>query len=117
MATGAAGDAINTLESSMTTLTNIAFIRALPGHSDELGQRLAGLVAPTRKDKACINYDVHRSNDDPNLWCVYENWRSPEDLQAHFETPHMRAFVADLPVLVDGALDLRSFTMTSEPSI
>ncbi|VTZ59392.1 putative quinol monooxygenase [Sinorhizobium medicae] len=98
----------------MDQVTNIAFIRAKPGSSERLGQRLLNLVVPSRAEGGCINYDVHRSADDPNLWCVYENWRSEEDLSSHFQMPHMQEFVADLPGLVDGELDLRAFKMVSD---
>ena len=100
----------------MSRVTNIVFIRALPGQSEALGQRLLGLVEPSRREPGCINYDVHRSDSDADLWCVYENWRSSEDLKLHFTLPHMQAFVADLPKLMQGELDLRIFSMASTPA-
>ena len=100
----------------MTKVTNIAFIRAKPGQSEELGRRLLALVAPSRQEAGCINYDLHRSDTDPDLWCVYENWRSADDLATHFTLPHMQAFIAALPALVEGELDLRRFSMISLPA-
>lgn len=100
----------------MTTVTNIAFIRAKSGLGDDLGRRLMGLVEPSRDEAGCINYDVHRSENDPDLWCVYENWVSAEDLARHFDLPHMQAFAAEVPSLVDGDLDLRRFRMVSTPA-
>ena len=100
----------------MTKVTNIAFIRAKSGQSEELGRRLLTLVAPSRQEAGCINYDLHRSDVDPDVWCVYENWRSAEDLAAHFTLPHMQAFVAVVPALVEGELDLRRFYMISLPA-
>jgi quinol monooxygenase YgiN len=97
----------------MTQVTNIAFIRAKAGRSEELGRRLLALVAPSRQEAGCMNYDLHRSDSDPDIWCVYENWRSADDLAAHFTLPHMQAFIADVPALVEGELDLRRFSMTS----
>lgn len=63
----------------------ISHIRAKSGRSGKLGKRLLALVAPSRAEQGCINYDLHRSTEDPELWCVYENWRSADDLAAHFE--------------------------------
>ncbi|UWU14368.1 antibiotic biosynthesis monooxygenase [Rhizobium sullae] len=100
----------------MSRITNIAFIRAKSGLSEELGRHLLDLVAPSRREPGCINYDVHRSDSDIDLWFVYENWRSGEDLANHFTQPHMQAFVAHLPRLVEGDLDLRQFAMASEPA-
>lgn len=99
----------------MTQVTNIAFIRAMSGLGDELGRGLLELVEPSREEPGCINYDVHRSEADPDLWFVYENWSSAEDLAQHFTLPHMQAFAAAIPRLVDGDLDLRRFAMVSTP--
>jgi quinol monooxygenase YgiN len=101
----------------MSQVTNIGFIRAKVGRSEAVGRRLLDLVEPSRQEPGCINYDVHRSDTDPNLWCVYENWRSAGDLMAHFGLPHMQAFVADVPSLVEGELDLRRFSMASKPAL
>lgn len=95
----------------MTQLTNIAFIRAQKGRGSELGAHLLKLVAPSRSEPGCIDYVVHRSNDDLDLWCVYENWRSADDLTMHFGLPHMTDFINVVPSLVEGDLDLRSFTI------
>src|SRR3546814_9548309 len=79
----------------MSKVTNLAFIRAQPGRSGELGRRLRRLVVPSRREPGCISYDLHRADNDPDLWMVYENWRSTDDLQAHLATAHMRAFIAE----------------------
>src|SRR6516162_1566156 len=50
-------------------LTLLAIIKAKADQANELGRRLAALVAPTRAESGCINYDLHRSNDDPLFGC------------------------------------------------
>ena len=72
-----------------TNLTLVAFLRARTGQSEELGRRLNALVEPTRTEAGCINYDLHRSNEDEAVWMLYENWRSAADLDAHFEMPYL----------------------------
>jgi quinol monooxygenase YgiN len=81
---------------------------------DELGRRLAVLVEPARAEPGNINYDLHRSNEDPDVWVLYENWKAPSDLAAHFELPYMKAFVAALPEVLEGEMDLRRCTMVSK---
>lgn len=100
----------------MPNHTNLAFLRAQAGRSDALGDALIALVAPSRNEPGCMSYDIHRSIDDADLWMVYENWRSADDLEAHFALPHMQAFVGKLPELLAGDLDLRSFTRLSDPA-
>jgi quinol monooxygenase YgiN len=98
---------------SGTQLTLMAFVRARKGMGDELGRRLAQLVKPARAEPGNINYDLHRSYEDPDLWVLYENWKSSSDLAAHFELPYMKAFVARLPEVLEGEMDLRRCTMVS----
>ncbi|NPT38269.1 putative quinol monooxygenase [Paraburkholderia xenovorans] len=97
-----------------TQLTLIAFIRAQAGLGDELGRRLGALVEPSRDEDGNINYDLHRSNDDPDVWVLYENWRAAADLTAHFEQPYMKAFVAALPEVLEGEMDLRRCAMVTQ---
>ncbi len=94
-------------------LTLIAFIRAQKGKGDELGRRLAALVQPARAEPGNINYDLHRSNEDPDVWVLYENWKHASDLAAHFELPYIQAFVAALPEGLEGEMDLRRCAMVT----
>jgi NAD(P)-dependent dehydrogenase (short-subunit alcohol dehydrogenase family) len=93
---------------------------ALEGLLYSLAQEVAPfgiwVVAPSRQEAGCINYDLRRSDADPDIWCVYENWRSADDLATHFTLPHMQAFIAAVPTLVEGELDLRRFSMISLPA-
>jgi hypothetical protein len=54
-----------------------------------------GLTEKTQIGSArsgCLNYDLHQSAEDADVWLVYENWRSPEGLDAHMRTEHLQAF-------------------------
>ncbi|WNJ82198.1 putative quinol monooxygenase (plasmid) [Cedecea neteri] len=100
-----------------TQLTLIAFIRSKPGQSEELGRRLMALVAPSRAEAGNLNYDLHRSNEDADVWVLYENWLDAADLTAHFEQPYMKAFVATLPEVLEGEMDLRRCTMITRTAV
>jgi quinol monooxygenase YgiN len=100
----------------MSQLTNFAFFRARPGQTQALGSALSALVDPTRAETECLNYDLHRSIDDADVWFVYENWRSAEGLEAHMRAPHLQAFLKDTPDLVAGDIDLRQFSMITTPA-
>lgn len=90
-----------------TQLTVIASIRAKAGHSRVLGNRLLQMVEATRKEPGCLEYAIHVSKQDPELWCFYENWRSKADLQVHFETPGFKAMVADVAAWQEGEWDIQ----------
>src|SRR5215470_11217394 len=78
------------------------------------GRRLATLAAPARVEPGNINYDLHRSNDDPDVCILYENWKAPSDLAAHFELSYMKAFPTLLPEVLESEMDLRHWLMVTK---
>lgn len=101
----------------MSQLTLIAFLRARSGQEEELGRRLTALIEPTRAEAGCVDYHLHRSNEDAAVWALYENWRSPADLDAHFQTPYLKDFVARKDEVLAEEMDLRRFSMTSPVAV
>src|SRR5271155_4309796 len=87
-------------------LTLFVFLPANPDMGDELGRRLMALAEPARAEAGNINYNLHRSRDDPDVWALYENWTSPAALEAHFEEGYRKAFVATLGEVMQGEIDL-----------
>jgi quinol monooxygenase YgiN len=94
-------------------LTLVATLTAKPQCTEELGQGLAALVAPTRQEEGSIDYHVHRDNNDPNVWLIYENWRSQADLDLHFEQPYTKAMLGRFPQLLARDMELRFLSMVS----
>lgn len=82
-------------------LTVIAYMWAAPGKRDELRAGLEALVEPTLREKGCVNYDMHQSIENPDMFLFYENWESDEDLDAHLSAPHLADFAARIPELLD----------------
>jgi quinol monooxygenase YgiN len=64
--------------------------QARPGKEAELRKTLLGLLAPTREEAGCINYDLHIAPDDPAKFLFYENWASKSHHEAHDKTPHVQ---------------------------
>lgn len=89
-----------------TELTLIAKLTARPDFADVLGDELRKLVAPTSAEAGSIDYLVHRDTDDPNVWILYETWRSRTDLDAHFEQPYARALMDRFPELLAREMEL-----------
>lgn len=66
---------------------------ARPGKETELQRQLVALVAPTRKEEGCIQYDLHQDNGQPGRFVFFENWTSRELLDKHLASPHLTAFL------------------------
>jgi len=71
----------------------VATFQARPGKEAELRKVLTGLLAPTRKEAGWLNYDLHQSADDPAKFLFHENWTSQAHLDAHLQTPHIKALL------------------------
>lgn len=70
----------------------VARVRARVGMAEQMRAELVALVAPSRRDRGCLSYDLHQSRDDSSLFMFYENWESLADLEAHLKMPRLGAF-------------------------
>lgn len=85
----------------MTKLTITATIIAKADCIDLVKSELEKVVAPSRKENGCINYDLHQDNQDPAHFFMFENWETRELWQAHLESAHFKQFAA----ITEGALE------------
>ena len=84
----------------MKQVTVLATIKAKKGLEETVRNEVLALVAPTRAEAGCLNYDLHQSSDDKALFMLYENWVSKEDLDLHLAMPYLQAFLGKAPELV-----------------
>ncbi len=69
-------------------LTFVVILRAKEGQHLLLEAELRALVAPTRKEEGCLQYDLHRGADQPGTFLFHEVWESREHHTAHTRTLH-----------------------------
>ena len=91
----------------MKTVTVVATFQAKPGKEVELKTALIGLVAPTRKEAGCINYDLHASPEDPAKFLFHENWTSKAHLDAHLQNAHVQALLPRMGELAVGMPEIK----------
>lgn len=92
-------------------LTVIAHIRAKAGQEARVQEELLGLIARTRAEAGCINYDLHVSEEDPRQFVFYENWMSESHLEAHANSAHLRAFRKMADEILDGPVEITKWRM------
>lgn len=97
-------------------VTVVARAKARPGMEEKLTALAAALVAPTRGEEGCVNYDLHRGAEDPSELMFYENWRSQADLDRHLGTAHVRELLDQLPELSENGVEITLFEMVSTPA-
>jgi len=74
--------------------TAIATLIAKPGQQHALEQHLRALLAPTRVEAGCGQYDLHQDLANPLAFYMIEQWSSDEALQAHDASVHVQNFRA-----------------------
>jgi quinol monooxygenase YgiN len=74
-------------------VTVLVRIKAKPETRAQVHAELEKLLAPTRQEKGCINYDMHVAKDDNALFLFYENWTSESDLTNHLAAPHVQRWI------------------------
>lgn len=95
-------------------VTVLATIKAKPGMERTVEQAVMALVAPTRQEPGCINYDLHRSSDDDGLFMLYENWVSKKDLDEHLKMPYLSDFLSKADTILDRPVEIRLWEMITE---
>ena len=78
----------------MPKLTLVAHITARADRIDLVKTELEKLIAPTRGEDGCVQYDLHQDNEHPAHFMFFENWDSRELWQAHMNSRHLQDFLA-----------------------
>lgn len=80
----------------------LAHVRAKAGREAEFAEVLRTLVAATRSEEGCLQYDAHQATENPCAFAFYERWASKEALDEHLKSTHIATAFAVLPELAEG---------------
>lgn len=69
-----------------------AIVKAKPAHRGEVTAVLQNMVKETRKEAACLQYDLHQGIEDENVFVFYEIWETQEGLDLHGQQPYIVEF-------------------------
>jgi len=62
------------------------------GHEEEVAMIFTQLQAASRQEPGCLMYIVHRHQDDPRHFFIYEQYRDRAALEAHRNSPHFQEY-------------------------
>ncbi len=74
-------------------LTIVARVETKPDAVALVKSELIKLIAPTREEQGCLQYDLHEDNEHPEVFLFYENWESRDLWQAHMNNDHLKAYM------------------------
>ena len=66
------------------------------GAVEKLRPAMEAMIAASRKESGCVEYSYGPDIADPNAFLVLEKWENWAALEAHFQTPHLKAWRAAL---------------------
>ena len=88
----------------------IARFTAKPESVAALRTLLVGMLAPTRQEAGCIRYELLNNRNDPTDFTFVEEWADQAAIDAHMQTPHLKAVLVDSAPLVACPVDVRFLT-------
>ena len=74
-------------------ITIVVRLRAKPRRETAMGEALVEICRASRKEKGCLQYELHQSAEDPALFLLYEDWATQSDLDAHMQTSYVKGFL------------------------
>lgn len=83
-----------------------AIVKSKEGTSDAMKTVLQQLVVESRKEAACLQYDLHQDQENKNVFIFQENWESREGWNLHNSQPHIARFIADSADFIDGTVQI-----------
>jgi quinol monooxygenase YgiN len=95
-------------------VTVVATFKAKPGMEETVRAAIEAVIAPTRAEPGCINYDLHQSTDDPSIFMLYENWVSKKVLDEHLAMPYLKELIAKADDMLAEPIGIALYQMISE---
>ena len=91
------------------TVHVIARFMAKAGKEAALEKVLTALIAPSRREVGCYQYDLLVNPKDPRDFCFVERWDDDEALDQHAATEHLKLARAGFEDLVETPPDIRRY--------
>ena len=83
------------------TVHVVARFRAKEGKEDAVKSALLGLVAPTRREIGCYQYDLLQNPSNLRDFCFVERWDHDRSLDQHLATDHMKRAIEQVTDLLE----------------
>jgi quinol monooxygenase YgiN len=92
----------------------LVVIASLHGKSDKRSECVAALAkaaAASRGDAGCLGYTFTVDVEDPDHYVSVELWQDQVSLDAHFGTPHVAELMGLAGELLDGEVDIKTYSV------
>ena len=97
--------------------TIIGTVVAKPQRRQEVLEILNAMVAPTRTEPGCVNYDFHCDRNDPNIFVFYENFVDDAALDIHIKMPYIETIFERTKELLARPVEIRHLTLLYDRAV
>lgn len=80
----------------MSEVKVVAIITAKPEQYSAVSNAVRAMVAPSRSEEGCLQYDLHEDQDVKGSFVFIERWKSENALKTHMAMPYHDEFLAVL---------------------
>jgi quinol monooxygenase YgiN len=75
-------------------------LKSKPESIEAMKTLLLDLVQNSTKEDVCVQYDLHQSLEDPEVFILHEVWESEPGLKLHNEQPYLISFFENSKLLL-----------------
>jgi quinol monooxygenase YgiN len=86
-----------------------AIIKSKQENLEEVKNLIHNLVAQTRKEEACIRYDLHTTE---NVFIIWEEWKDQAGFDIHNNKPYLLDFIKQSENLVASPIQVYKTTQS-----
>jgi quinol monooxygenase YgiN len=83
-----------------------ALVKCKAGTTAQMKGFLDQLVAASKQEEACLQYELYQSAADETQFIFHETWASEEGLDQHVKQEHFQLFSQQITELIDGPLSI-----------
>ncbi|MDX6183421.1 putative quinol monooxygenase [Flavobacterium sp. Fl-77] len=80
-----------------------AIIKSKTENREQVQNMLHHLVTETRKEAACVRYDLHATK---NIFIIWEEWKDQDGLDFHNSQIYLQDFIAKSEDLIDAPIQV-----------
>ncbi len=84
-----------------------AIIKSKQENIEQIRNMIKHLVTETRKEAACVRYDLHVTE---NVFIIWEEWQDQPGLDLHNNQPHLLDFIKQSEDLVSSPIQVYKTT-------
>lgn len=91
------------------TVHIVAHAIAREGEESRVQAYLEKLIGPTRAEPGCLRYELFVNKENPGDFVFLEEYESDNAFQAHMDSKHVNAAIADVVPLLGVPPDIRRY--------